>query len=209
MDLELFTSDLKFHQERLWTDSAHQPLLVALKVLQKLEADSADFFRLRATNPLRKVGVEPNWASTLVKKFGKVNQYLELGYALTTHKAQGSDFDVVFGVIPRDAATLSRELLYTALTRFRKRLVLLVENNLEPLLRLRAPEESDTEQRNTQMFAVHLRPADRANRAASYFRKLMPRRRSLVSRKSTSSSKIFWRFSCDRFVTEMAFLGRF
>lgn len=89
----------------------------------------------------------------------QVGEFLELGYALTTHKAQGSDFDIVFVILPENAPTLSRELIYTALTRFRKRLVLLLEKDLGALLRFRAPESSDTEQRNTQMFGVQLRPS--------------------------------------------------
>ena len=42
---------------------------------------------------------------------------LELAYALTVHKAQGSEFDTVFVVLPNPCRILSRELLYTALTR--------------------------------------------------------------------------------------------
>ncbi|MGK3998919.1 AAA family ATPase [Sorangium sp. So ce1024] len=88
----------------------------------------------------------------------QVNEDLELAYALTVHKAQGSDFDVVFLIVPQGASTLSRELIYTGLTRFRKRLVLLVEKDLGPLLSLRHPAASDTDQRNTHMFMLALRP---------------------------------------------------
>lgn len=42
---------------------------------------------------------------------------LELAYALTVHKAQGSEFGVVFVILPKRTRLLSRELLYTALTR--------------------------------------------------------------------------------------------
>jgi exodeoxyribonuclease V alpha subunit len=88
----------------------------------------------------------------------QVNDNLELAYALTVHKAQGSDFDVVFLIIPQDASTLSRELIYTGMTRFRRRLVLLIEKDIAPLLRLRSPACSDTHLRNTQMFTLALRP---------------------------------------------------
>ncbi|MGH8030831.1 MAG: exodeoxyribonuclease V subunit alpha, partial [Luteimonas sp.] len=41
-------------------------------------------------------------------------------FAMTVHKAQGSEFDAVWLLLPaRDARTLSRELVYTALTRAR------------------------------------------------------------------------------------------
>ncbi|MCY3932427.1 MAG: AAA family ATPase [Acidobacteria bacterium] len=93
--------------------------------------------------------------------FGKqVDDSLELAYALTVHKAQGSDFDKVFLVIPQKASTLSRELVYTGLTRFRKKLVLLIEKDIEPLRRLRSPDCSDTRRRNTHMFTLALRPDD-------------------------------------------------
>ncbi|HEY0502970.1 MAG TPA: exodeoxyribonuclease V subunit alpha [Lysobacter sp.] len=41
-------------------------------------------------------------------------------FAMTVHKSQGSEFDAVWLLLPRqDARTLSRELLYTAITRAR------------------------------------------------------------------------------------------
>ena len=85
-----------------------------------------------------------------------VNGSLELGYALTVHKAQGSDFNRVFLVIPRKAGTLSRELLYTALTRFKQKLILLLEGDTETLVRLRHQDESETHRRRTGLFAVDL-----------------------------------------------------
>ncbi|MGH8121788.1 MAG: exodeoxyribonuclease V subunit alpha, partial [Rudaea sp.] len=46
-------------------------------------------------------------------------------FALTVHKAQGSEFDEVLVVLPaHDARVLSRELLYTAVTRARKKVEL-------------------------------------------------------------------------------------
>ena len=93
--------------------------------------------------------------------FGKqVEDNLELAYALTVHKAQGSDFDVVFLIVPQTASTLSRELVYTGLTRFRRKLVLLIEKDIEPLRRLRNPDCSDTGGRNTHMFSLAIRSED-------------------------------------------------
>jgi exodeoxyribonuclease V alpha subunit len=46
----------------------------------------------------------------------------ETAYALTVHKAQGSEFDEVLLVLPdRSAPVLTRELIYTAVTRARER----------------------------------------------------------------------------------------
>lgn len=49
----------------------------------------------------------------------------ETAFALTIHKAQGSEFDRVLALLPpNDDVSLTRELLYTALTRARKHVVL-------------------------------------------------------------------------------------
>ncbi|WP_114294139.1 AAA family ATPase [Pseudosulfitobacter sp. DSM 107133] len=87
-------------------------------------------------------------------RYGKseVKDGLELAYALTVHKAQGSDFGTAIVVLPRKAATLSRELLYTALTRFRDRLVVLVERDTAVLDQMRNPIYSETARRSTFMF---------------------------------------------------------
>src|SRR5690606_26774039 len=47
-------------------------------------------------------------------------------WALTVHKSQGSEFDEILLVLPDDAASplLSRELLYTGITRARRYLML-------------------------------------------------------------------------------------
>ena len=88
---------------------------------------------------------------------GEVNGLLELAYALTIHKAQGSDFEIVYLILPQSASTLSRELIYTGLTRFRKKLILLVEKDIKPLLMLRKSDASDVMQRNTNMFNLLIR----------------------------------------------------
>jgi UvrD-like helicase family protein len=83
---------------------------------------------------------------------------LELAYALTVHKAQGSEFDVVFVVLPKETRLLSRELIYTGLTRSRKRLVLLVEgSDISALYDYSRPERSETFRRNTNLFEAILR----------------------------------------------------
>jgi len=55
----------------------------------------------------------------------------ETAYALTVHKSQGSEFDRVLMVLPdRDSPVLSRELLYTGITRARKNVELWYEENV-------------------------------------------------------------------------------
>jgi ATP-dependent exoDNAse (exonuclease V) alpha subunit len=83
---------------------------------------------------------------------------LELAYALTVHKSQGSEFGVVFVVVPKQCRLLTRELLYTALTRARQHLVLLVEGeNASFLYDLTKPERSETARRNSNLFAAGIR----------------------------------------------------
>jgi ATP-dependent exoDNAse (exonuclease V) alpha subunit len=83
---------------------------------------------------------------------------LELAYALTVHKAQGSEFGVVFVVLPKRTRLLSRELLYTALTRAREHLVILLEgHDVSGLYDLTRPERSETARRNTNMFSPAVR----------------------------------------------------
>ena len=113
----------------------------------------------------------------------EVDQNLELAYALTIHKAQGSDFEVVFLIVPQEAQTLSRELIYTGLTRFRKRLVLLIERDVSALRTLRFPRNSATHLRNTNLFDLSLR-ADEPERL--YPETLIHRTKSGVAVRSKS-----------------------
>jgi hypothetical protein len=92
------------------------------------------------------------------RQFGSASGPLELAYALTVHKAQGSEFGTVFVVLPKQSRLMTRELLYTALTRSRARLVLLIEGE-DPsfLYDLTRPERSETARRNTNLFTGGVR----------------------------------------------------
>lgn len=83
---------------------------------------------------------------------------LELAYAITVHKSQGSDFDYVFLIVPKTGRIISRELIYTALTRAKKKLVLLVEGD-DPhwIINLSKPQYSVTAKRNTHIFRPSVR----------------------------------------------------
>jgi len=86
---------------------------------------------------------------------------LELAYALTVHKSQGSEFKKVFVILPKNCRPLSRELVYTALTRSREQLVLLIEgDDTSVLFDLTRPERSETARRNTNIFQVVVRVGD-------------------------------------------------
>lgn len=77
---------------------------------------------------------------------------LELAYALTVHKAQGSEFNRVILVLPNPCRLLSRELLYTALTRQRDRVIILHQGDRSDLRKYSSDIFSDTARRLTNLF---------------------------------------------------------
>lgn len=92
-------------------------------------------------------GFEYSYWSSDLDEDGRL---LELAYALTVHKAQGSEFDTVFVVLPNPCRVLSRELLYTALTRQNSRLVLFCQGEAHKLIDYR--HLSDAARRLTNLF---------------------------------------------------------
>lgn len=76
---------------------------------------------------------------------------LELAWAITVHKSQGSEFGVTFLVLP-SRVTVSRELLYTALTRQSRKIVILHEGDVSDLFDLASPALSETARRMTDLF---------------------------------------------------------
>ena len=78
---------------------------------------------------------------------------LELAYALTVHKAQGSEFGRTIVVIPNPCRILTRELLYTALTRQKERVTLLYQGDPAELKSYAQPDRSETATRLTNLFA--------------------------------------------------------
>jgi hypothetical protein len=78
---------------------------------------------------------------------------LELAYCLTVHKTQGSEFGVTFVVLTNPCWLISRELLYTALTRHQERLVILHQGPLVEYRRFAGAEHSEIARRMTNLFA--------------------------------------------------------
>jgi len=77
---------------------------------------------------------------------------LELAYALTIHKAQGSQFGLVILVLPEGHPILSRELIYTALTRHQQRVVIMHQGPRSLLKEFAAPHRSETARRRTNLL---------------------------------------------------------
>jgi exodeoxyribonuclease V alpha subunit len=85
-----------------------------------------------------------NFDGWIVEYAGDELDELTLSYAVSVHKAQGSEYDVVvLSLLPAHSLLLSRELFYTAITRARKKLILLSDEktvaracaNSQPVLR--------------------------------------------------------------------------
>ena len=77
---------------------------------------------------------------------------LELAYALTVHKAQGSEFNRVILSLPNPCRLLSRELLYTALTRQRERIVILHQGARTEIRKFTSDDYSEVACRLTNLF---------------------------------------------------------
>ncbi|MCX2949755.1 AAA family ATPase [Lentzea sp. NEAU-D7] len=78
---------------------------------------------------------------------------LELAWAVTVHKSQGSEFGITFLVLPA-RTNVSRELMYTAMTRQRDKVVILHEGTLADLRDLAQPWRSETSRRLTDLFTA-------------------------------------------------------
>jgi hypothetical protein len=85
-----------------------------------------------------------------LKEEGKYS--VDLAYAITVHKSQGSGFKTVFFVLPSKGAILSRELLYTALTRQEDKIIILHQGDFKDFIRLVSADASSTARRFTDLF---------------------------------------------------------
>ena len=77
---------------------------------------------------------------------------MELAYALTIHKAQGSQFRLVIVVLPEGHPILSRELIYTALTRHQDRVVIMHQGPRTMLKDYASPQRSEIARRMTNLM---------------------------------------------------------
>lgn len=107
-----------------------------------------DFINIEFSSP-NQIGFTYGYKSRGVSED---NSPLELAYALTIHKAQGSQFGRTVLVFPKLCFNLSRELIYTALTRQQNGVDVLVQDGLATLLSNRFKSSSDTYKRLTNLF---------------------------------------------------------
>ena len=98
-----------------------------------------------------------------------VKDNLELAYAISVHKSQGSEFDYVYIVLPkRDSHLLSMELLYTAITRAQKKVTLFIEQDISPLSSLSRTEKSALRPIQSSVFKFLPVPDDVFNNKGWY-----------------------------------------
>lgn len=91
----------------------------------------------------------------------KVQDNLELAYAISVHKSQGSEFDYVYIVIPkRDSHLLSMELLYTAITRAQKHVTVFLQDDIGTLTTMSHLEKSAVRHINSSIFEFHPLPEE-------------------------------------------------
>jgi exodeoxyribonuclease V alpha subunit len=78
-------------------------------------------------------------------EFSELDQ-IEHSYSITIHKSQGSEFDVVIMCLPQAAPMLlTRNLLYTGITRAKELLIVLGTNNVINFM----IQNTETKKRNT------------------------------------------------------------
>lgn len=103
------------------------------------------------------------------KRNEKVEDNLELAYAVSIHKAQGSEFANTFVIIPSSVKRpLAAELVYTALTRASHHCTLLIQQDVRSLLDARRRENAQIPQINSYLFDLHMANEAIANRRGWY-----------------------------------------
>lgn len=94
----------------------------------------------------------------------QVEENLELAYAISVHKSQGSEFNRVYFILPKyRKALLTTELLYTGITRATTHSTFLLEEDHSPLLTLLRPEHSQLNRTNSSLFEFKPVPEELLN----------------------------------------------
>lgn len=87
------------------------------------------------------------------RTYDKPESNLELAYAISVHKSQGSEFQRVYFVLPSVTSMPQKmELVYTALTRAVTHCTIFVQNNVESFINAMRPEQSALKTINSSLF---------------------------------------------------------
>ena len=94
----------------------------------------------------------------------KPENNIELAYAISVHKSQGSEFKHVYFVIPKGSANRKMmELIYTGITRASRHCTLLIEGDVSSLIEHARPEKSALEVINSSLFDFNAVPDELLN----------------------------------------------
>lgn len=134
--------------------------------------DARDRTRYNYINNIKRFNVKFNRQENYSISFSgdkQVEENIELGYAISVHKAQGSEFKYLYLVIPQSKQSLlSTELIYTGITRASVKLRLFVEKDLSILQSLRRPERSKLKLINSSLFKFEPLPLEFSNMEGWY-----------------------------------------
>jgi exodeoxyribonuclease V alpha subunit len=101
-----------------------EPVMVLRNDYRRMLFNGDQGMVLRVRRPgfeVTRMAVFPRGDNFVVVPIDALKNHLELCYAMTVHKAQGSEFDSVAVLLPpKDIPILTREILYTAVSRARK-----------------------------------------------------------------------------------------
>jgi len=82
-----------------------------------------------------------------------IEENIELGYMISVHKAQGSEFNKVYLILPKKSSSLlSMELIYTAITRAQNHLTVFVQEDVSTFIGLTKIEKSNIRKINSSIF---------------------------------------------------------
>ncbi len=143
----------KYHGSKPWPEDkgqcyvANGEIGIAVQWKFSLKAKSKQYFNIEySTQP----GCVYSYSDKYFSSEGE--PILELAYALTVHKSQGSQFDKVILILNEPCKLLTRELLYTASTRQVTKLIILYNGEPYSLKNYSNPEYSSIIRRFTCLF---------------------------------------------------------
>ena len=125
----------------------------------------------------------------------KVLDNLELAYAISVHKSQGSEFDYVYIVVPhKESHLLSMELLYTAITRAQKKVTIFLQQDISTLTTLSRAEKSAVRKINSSVFKFEPLPDDLLYAGSNWYES---------GKKITTLSQYFVRSKSEAIITNL------
>jgi exodeoxyribonuclease V alpha subunit len=110
-----------------------EPVMMQVNDYQRMlfNGDQGLVLNVADTHRTRRMVVFPRSSRYVAFSLDSMRPMLRLSYAMTVHKSQGSEFDGITLFLPdQDLPINTREILYTALTRGRKSVVIVGDRNI-------------------------------------------------------------------------------